>query len=774
MNEKQNFKHMKKIVLLLLVLPVFAFGQNLKKVQNANHYTAVENIISAVVNDVIPQHPPVLVPKEMEASKKILNRGSKYSFAQIGLSQYGLQTNAAIARRIVLYPGSKVSAVWTTSPNESPWLTRGSGYNHFNGSNWMPTVENRIESDRCGWPNIGSIKQGADDVEYVIAHFAPSSSLQSSGGFHFNINDAIGSTNWSETTKGKGTFPIWYRTAQSGDYIYLMGTYSDTNVFMNGMQSPTTFSRYKVSTGTWVDENILLPGYDTSLFKFGSADNYSIDAKDNVVAILLTPRLRPVTLWKSIDYGDTWEMTIVDSSSQPVSTPGDTIYYYYSDGTANVLIDNNLDVHGFYGTFRGYTMDDTAWYKRYEHGIFYFNELNATMDSTRKDVMIYKDTVAYRLLVDDQIVPSIHFMKNESYTYSYDPINKTIDSTLNPSFEIKVFNDVLNPTTVTQSITAWPTYYRYDTSGATLDSFLVAADSVIYQDSFIFEVVDQVITTWKKYKVFPNKKRIKETKVFDRNNDDSTNVENGWVYQRTGPDGVARNICSYGGTNFLTSFPSSTVDANGNLFLIYSSIVEEAYFVTGMSSGGDEIRENYKDVYVVYSSDNGQTWNGPQNITNNPEAENVFASVARDVDDNLHIVFQEDEDPGTVAQNYDDPTVNYIYYVQVPVADILNNEIGPGDLVGVKETSKAGFSIGNVYPNPFRDLTYVDITLKENANISVEVLNLLGQRVQYNTYNNLPAGDHQIAISANRLPSGVYLLKVSSDDHSLSQKLIIE
>jgi len=85
------------------------------------------------------------------------------------------------------------------------------------------------------------------------------------------------------------------------------------------------------------------------------------------------------------------------------------------------------------------------------------------------------------------------------------------------------------------------------------------------ENSFVYEVVDQIITTWEKYKVFPNKKRINETRVFDRNNDDSTNVENGWLYQRTGSDGVARNICSYGGTNFLTSFPSSTVDANGNI-----------------------------------------------------------------------------------------------------------------------------------------------------------------------------------------------------------------
>ena len=57
----------------------------------------------------------------------------------IGLTQYDLQTNAAIDDRIA-GSGDAVSASWTMSLEITPFDDRGTGYNHFDGTEWGATV----------------------------------------------------------------------------------------------------------------------------------------------------------------------------------------------------------------------------------------------------------------------------------------------------------------------------------------------------------------------------------------------------------------------------------------------------------------------------------------------------------------------------------------------------------------------------------------------------------------------------------------------------------
>lgn len=68
----------------------------------------------------------------------------------------------------------------------------------------------------------------------------------------------------------------------------------------------------------------------------------------------------------------------------------------------------------------------------------------------------------------------------------------------------------------------------------------------------------------------------------------------------------------------LTTMPSSSIDANGNIFLTYTSVIEDDL------SADDE---NFSDIYVVYSSDSGRTWSTPQNITQNTGVERSIPLV---------------------------------------------------------------------------------------------------------------------------------------------------
>jgi len=129
-------------------------------------------------------------------------------------------------------------------------------------------------------------------------------------------------------------------------------------------------------------------------------------------------------------------------------------------------------------------------------------------------------------------------------------------------------------------------------------------------------------------------------------------------------------IQSYGVS--MVSQPSPGIDDAGNLYLAYSAMVDGAYQVPDPNT-----RRQYRDIFLVKSTDGGLTWQGPYNVTNSPAEEDVYASIARHVNDKVHIVWQNDLLTGTFVQNANNQgqaTVsdNSIYYVGVPVGDITN------------------------------------------------------------------------------------------------------
>ena len=212
--------------------------------------------------------------------------------------------------------------------------------------------------------------------------------------------------------------------------------------------------------------------------------------------------------------------------------------------------------------------------------------------------------------------------------------------------------------------------------------------------------------------------------------------------------------------------PSAAIDKDGNIYVVYSAPVEEA--ISPING------ENFRDIYVIYSADGGASWSEPQNLTKNILMENVFGHIAFDVDDYLHIVYQEDEEPGTDVQNNDPPTINYMYYIAVPVADVLANSIGGDPGLSIEDNNLSKHRVKGVYPNPFSGEAVVEVNLAKHANLNLTVYDMLGKMVAANQYNNLNAGTHFIKIDGNNLKSGAYILRIQSGDFVYSTKLIVE
>lgn len=82
-------------------------------------------------------------------------------------------------------------------------------------------------------------------------------------------------------------------------------------------------------------------------------------------------------------------------------------------------------------------------------------------------------------------------------------------------------------------------------------------------------------------------------------------------------------------------------------------------------------------------------------------------------------------------------------------------------------------TLENNFPNPFRGQTMIQFSIPETGKVRVEVVDLLGRRVQRLVDGELEKGIHRMAFQANGLASGIYLLRVVTEEESESGKMML-
>lgn len=644
----------KQILIVLSILPAYIFAQKNTSVVNPKvdvpHQSTKGTMATDQAKDPFKAG-KVYTPK--------LNKHIRYSSILIGKTFYDLQTNASVGRRVYLHDESQVSAVWTTSPiGEANWPTRGIGYNHKASTTWPSPVNNRLESQRTGWPSIGVLENAGTKYEFVMGHIA------STGGWILSKNTAVGNANFaSQTTvlqQLNNKVAIWGRAATNGkNTIHLVSNYfadvaNGVPVYkLNGVSSPTTYCRSTNSGSTWDKEFIALPGYDSTRTVAGGGDNYAIDVKDSIVAIVIGGTGEDVALYKSTNNGNTFTRIVVEEFPFSPFTKKfipTTSRQATADGSFDVLIGNDNKVHVFFG--RTFVADE---------------------DTTDESYSFYPGTAQL-----------IHWAEG------------------------------------------W-------------DSVNICGLAKDYDQSGTLDITQET------------------TSAFDANG----NL----------PGGVS-SATRYGSTS-LVSFPTSSTDGNGNLYVLYSAPNELAL---------SPFNANYRDIYVSYSTNGGQTWNIGQNLTATAfptSMENVFASAAKRCDNYLHFIYQEDDLPGTNLQNNGNSNTHpndeqRIMYKAIPVSDILGNLVlDPTSVKNVTKDPKI-FFVSQNQPNPFNSETNAFIYMRDGSDLNLTVTDIAGKVIRNENLGYHSAGNHSITINADGLSSGIYLYTITNNQYGITKKMQVK
>jgi len=192
----------------------------------------------------------------------------------------------------------------------------------------------------------------------------------------------------------------------------------------------------------------------------------------------------------------------------------------------------------------------------------------------------------------------------------------------------------------------------------------------------------------------------------------------------------------------MTGMPQIGEDEEGNLYVSYTAVVESHATST----------QNYRHLHIIKSTDGGATWSDPVDVTPDEDFDGYevsYPSMAPNVDDYVHIIYQRDFEPGlAVRGDMDSADLNDMMYFRITTD--LDNTI-------VNSVSES-ISIGNVtvFPNPAENI--LNIMAAESIE-SLQIFDISGKRV----IDISPRTAERVTVDISTLTAGVYFASVNGE-----------
>jgi hypothetical protein len=230
------------------------------------------------------------------------------------------------------------------------------------------------------------------------------------------------------------------------------------------------------------------------------------------------------------------------------------------------------------------------------------------------------------------------------------------------------------------------------------------------------------------------------------------NAENAFAYHivvDAPEDGEVNNdfvVCDMAGNtytvNYAGHFPEFAMRKDGNQYTWEFSL---AVYDSSYDNGDPEASrvDLYEDKIIGLSV----AYCDNDSINENPKTrDNFFGSVlVAHADSNNHWINADGF--GTIK--------------------LINDGAGIENDFGIEETSFES------YPNPFSDRTIIEFALPKSSEVTIDVLNILGQPVDTIIEATFQAGRHRVQWTPEGIPSGIYLCRMQTSSFMKVQKLLI-
>ena len=364
---------MKKIVLLSLSLSIalFCFSQQRALITKSLRDLSVTREFRPAIDDISANENSI---------KMLYKESSMLDENVIGKSFYDLQTNGCTQNRIYYYEDGTIGVVWTMGFTSPSFPERGTGYNFFDGNSWDDIPDERIETQRTGWPSYAP--WGANG-EIVISHSG------NTDGIIISKRPDKGTGNWTQSQligpagHEKIEWPRMITSGTDNSIIQLLSVtapVANGGSIYNGQDGATLYSRSTDGGATWDPENILLDGMGSDYYTAISADEVSwAEPRANTLAFLVSDAWHDMFLMKSTDGGDTWEKTIIWEHPYPLFDWNSTITtdtIWCTDNSAAIALDQNGMAHVVCGLSRvAHTEVGNSYsYWPWTDGVAYWNE----------------------------------------------------------------------------------------------------------------------------------------------------------------------------------------------------------------------------------------------------------------------------------------------------------------------------------------------------------------------------------------------------------------
>lgn len=292
--------------------------------------------------------------------------------------------------------------------------------------------------------------------------------------------------------------------------------------------------------------------------------------------------------------------------------------------------------------------------------------------------------------------------------------------------------------------------------------------------------------------------------VFDRSTDQGETWLEEDIFVSDFPGGWTYNIPGIYRCNGLpiTKCDLSGGEHHGTIYINW----------TDQANGSDDT-----DVWLVKSTDGGNTWTTPSRVNDDPPGKQQFFTWMdvdqvtgylyfvfydrRNYDDNNTDVYMAvSKDGGETFENIKISESPFIPYSSVFFGDYTNISAYNGIIrpiwarldgsslsvltaivdennINIYETNKENaVALEQNVPNPFMEVTYIKFKLHEPQKISLTVYDQMGREV-VSIYKNktLPKGKYLKSVDANKhnLSPGVYFFRLTTPNKTLQKKMIV-